>query len=45
MIGREYEQYLISAASANQENFNPGFWLVVAALGFILPLLGYILNH
>lgn len=45
MIGREYEQYLISAASAKQGSFNPGFWLVVTVMGLIVPLLVYMLNN
>ncbi|GAB6181578.1 hypothetical protein JCM14036_28970 [Desulfotomaculum defluvii] len=45
MIGREYEQYLISEASSKQESFSFGFLFVIMGIGFIFPLIGFILNN
>ncbi|SHK98787.1 hypothetical protein [Desulforamulus aeronauticus] len=44
MIGREYEQYLQSTAAAQQKNCNLRFWLAVTGIGFVLPLIGFLLR-
>lgn len=44
MTGKEYEQYLQTSGVARQHQFNFGFWLAVTGIGFVLPLVGYMLN-
>lgn len=44
MIGREYEQYLQSTATAQQNKFDFRLWLVVTVIGFVLPLIGFIVK-
>ncbi|MDO7788737.1 hypothetical protein [Desulforamulus aquiferis] len=44
MIGREYEQYLQSAATESQQSFNIGFWLLVTGVGFVIPLAAYVIK-
>lgn len=45
MIGREYEQYLQTNGKAEDYRFNWRFWLAVTSVGFILPLVGFILRN
>lgn len=45
MTDREYEQYLQSDAWAKQHKFDFSFWLGITGLGFVIPLITFLLHN
>lgn len=44
MIGREYEEFLQKNAITKQPCFDFCFWLSVTGIGFVIPLIGFLIQ-